>query len=361
MALTKLTVSHFRNISNASLSPHNYFNFIVGANGSGKTSLLEAIYTLGRGRSFKAANTDKLIQQGEKEFIVTGQIRADTQTSHLGIQRTQKQTSIRHSGQTVKKASELADILPLQIIEPRLHAFFELGPEVRRKFLEWGVFHVEPRYETEWRTYRRVLLQRNAALKARWSAQAISQWDSMLINSANRITAFRIEYLDKLSVFVDQQSKEHHINFLPNLSIEYYSGWNKAMSFAEALTSSKDSDRERGFTQRGPHRADIRVKLGRESGKDILSRGQQKLLIYLLYIAQSISLKTLTQKNPLILIDDFAAELDQPAIQTLNNIFSSTGCQMFVTATSLDILGSSSKDLANMVFHVKHGNIEQVI
>lgn len=361
MELTKLTVSHFRNISQASLNLHTNFNFIIGANGSGKTSLLEAVYTLGRGRSFKATNTDKLIQHGTEGFIVTGQIRTETQKSQLGIQRSQKQTHIRHSGRSIKTASELSEILPLQVIEPRLHAFFEQGPEVRRKFLEWGVFHVEPRYEKEWRTYRRVLLQRNAALKAQWSVEAIEQWDSLLIDSATQIDLYRKDYLEKMSIFVDQYAQNHQLSFLPGLSIEYYSGWNKGLSFAEALRASQSSDRERGFTQRGPHRADIRIKLGRELGKDILSRGQQKLFIYLLYIAQSVSLKKFSRKSPLILIDDFAAELDQPAIQTLNDIFSSTGCQMFVTATSLDLLGNSSKELPNAVFHVEHGKIEQVI
>ena len=361
MELIQLNVSNFRNISQATLEPHSAFNLITGANGSGKTSLLEAIYSLGRGRSFKTANSDKLIQHGKKEFTVTTCILSDGNKRHLGIQRTNRKTQIRFSGQPVHKASQLSDILPLQIIEPSLHSFFDLGPEIRRRFLEWGVFHVEPRYEREWRTYRRVLLQRNAALKAHWKKAVVEQWDNLLVESALQIDDMRRTYLEQALCFVERFSKQHSIGFLQAMEIEYHQGWKKGVDLREALSTSYQSDQDRGFTQCGPHRADIRIKTGKHRGRDVLSRGQQKLFINLLFIAQSILLKELSGRPPLILIDDLAAELDVVSKGVLRDVFLSTGCQTFITATSLEVLGIGSSDLPHAVFHVEHGNVEQVI
>ncbi len=361
MGLIQLNVSNLRNITQATLSPHPAFNLVTGINGSGKTSLLEAIYFLGRGRSFKAANNEKLIQKGKNEFIITGRIQLNDREFQLGIQRANKRTRIRLSGQTITKASQLTEVLPIQIIEPGLHAFFEQGPDVRRRFLEWGVFHVEPRYEQAWRNYRRILLQRNAALKAHWGRAAIIQWDALLVESATMINTYRQVYLEKIACFLHQFPGQHAIDFMQGLEMEYYPGWKKGVELGGVLAASLDADLTRGFTQSGPHRADIRFKIDGDRGKDILSRGQQKLFISLLFLAQSILLRELTGKRSLILIDDLAAELDETSRAILVRVLLSTNSQVFITATSLDSLTGLWNELPHAVFHVEHGNIEQVI
>jgi len=361
MGLIQLNVSNLRNITQATLNPHPAFNLITGANGSGKTSLLEAIYFLGRGRSFKTPNSEKLIQKGKKELVITGRIRLNDREFQLGIQRANKRTRIRLAGQTISKASQLTDVLPIQIIEPGLHAFFEQGPEVRRRFLEWGVFHVEPRYEQVWRDYRRVLQQRNAALKAQWRKSAIGQWDTLLIESACKIDAYRQAYVKKIEAFLQAFPEQQQIDFMRGMEMEYYPGWKRGVDFGEVLTVSLESDLMRGFTQSGPHRADIRFKMAGERGRDVLSRGQQKLFISLLFLAQSILLRELTGKDSLILIDDLAAELDETSRATLVSVLLSAGSQVFITATSLDGLAGLQDDLPHTVFHVEHGNIEQVV
>ncbi len=361
MGLIHLNVSNLRNITEATLCPHPAFNLVTGFNGSGKTSLLEAIYFLGRGRSFKSSNNERLIQKGKNEFIITGRIHLNDREFHLGIQRANKRTRIRLSGQTITKASQLTEILPIQIIEPSLHAFFEQGPEVRRRFLEWGVFHVEPRYEQAWRNYRRVLQQRNAALKAQWSRAAIIQWDALLVESAVKINTYRQAYLEKIAFFLHEFPGQHAIDFMQDMEMDYYPGWKRGVEFGEVLAVSFDSDLMRGFTQSGPHRADIRFRIGGERGRDVLSRGQQKLFISLLFLAQSILLRELTGKHSLILIDDLAAELDETSRAILVSVLLSTNSQVFITATSLSSLAGVWDELAHTVFHVEHGNIEQVI
>ena len=361
MGLIQLNISNLRNIGQAALSPHPRFNLIIGDNGSGKTSLLEAIYTLGRGRSFKTANSDKLIKKGTDGFTVSGRVTKHDREFRLGIQRADRQTHIRLSGQNVRKASQLTEILPIQIIEPSLHAFFEQGPEVRRRFLEWGVFHVEPSYELAWREYKRVLQQRNAALKASWRGSSIAQWDALLIESARKITGFRQAYVDRITAFITAFGDQYDLDFMSDLQVEYYPGWKKGESLDSLLADSLKSDTERGYTQSGPHRADIRVRIGRDAGKDVLSRGQQKLFVSLLYLAQSMLLRDLTGKEVLILIDDLAAELDELSRQILAKVLSSSQSQVFITATSLSALGDSCCDVPHALFHVEHGRVEQVI
>ncbi len=361
MELTQLKVSNFRNITQATLELHPALNFIIGDNASGKTSLLEAIYSLGRGRSFKTANSDKLIQRGKSAFTVTSSVDVDGKKLHLGIHRANKKTRIRFSGQSIQKASHLSDILPLQIIEPGLHSFFEQGPEVRRRFLEWGVFHVEPRYEPAWRTFRRVLLQRNAALKSRWQQPEVKEWDSLLVESAAEIDEMRRLYLDQIISFLNVFSEKHAIDFLRDIDIEYHQGWKRGLQLDEALAATFGADQDRGFTQCGPHRADIRIKIGKDYGKDILSRGQQKLFINLLFVAQSILLRDVSGKCPLILIDDLAAELDISSKAVLKDVLVSTDCQTFITATSMAVFGVDVSGLSHAVFHVEHGDIQQMV
>ena len=361
MGLIQLNVSNLRNITHATLSPHPAFNLITGANGSGKTSLLEAIYFLGRGRSFKTSNSNKLIRKGQSELTISGRIRLKDREFQLGIQRSSKRTRIRLAGQTITRASQLTEVLPIQIIEPGLHAFFEQGPEVRRRFLEWGVFHVEPRYEQAWRNYRRVLQQRNAALKAAWRQSAIRQWDTLLVESARLIDAYRQAYVERIEAFLKEFPERQRIDFMHGMTMDYYPGWRQGTDLGEVLVASLDSDLARGFTQSGPHRADIRFKMAGERGRDVLSRGQQKLFISLLFLAQSILLRELTGKDSLILIDDLAAELDESSRATLVSVLLSTGSQVFITATSLDALAGLRGDLPHALFHVEHGNVEQVV
>ena len=361
MGLSTLSVSHFRNITQASLRFHPDFNLVVGPNGSGKTSFLEAIYSLGRGRSFKTTNSDKLVQHGQSGFVVSALIATDGYEQRLGIAREGRKTSIRYAGSRVQRASQLSEILPLQIIEPGLHAFFDQGPEIRRRFLEWGVFHVEPRYEPAWRTYRRVLLQRNAALKAHWQKPAIQQWDGLLVEAAMEIDSLRQKYLGQLRSFIQQFSQRHKLTFMADISIEYHRGWRKDSELAVLLNDSLDSDLDRGFTQSGPHRADIRIKLGKSLARDILSRGQQKLFITLLFIAQAMLLKTVKGRRPLLLFDDLAAELDADSRAVLFDVLKSAGCQVFVTAMTVEALAVKGLVEDGFVFHVEHGNIEQVV
>ncbi|WP_455218130.1 DNA replication/repair protein RecF [Kaarinaea lacus] len=177
MAIKQLEVQHFRNITLAQINPENRLNFIFGDNGSGKTSLLEAIFCIGRGKSFRTHKTSTLIQAGNESFMVVGKITQHGRTDTIGMERSSQGSQIRISGKAIKTTSELTEQQPIALLEPGLHRLIEEGPEYRRKFVDWGVFHVEPGFGATWKAYRRALDQRNAALRDRWSKTAIDQWN----------------------------------------------------------------------------------------------------------------------------------------------------------------------------------------
>ena len=157
-------------------------NLIFGANASGKTSILEAVGYLGRGRSFRGANTRDLVRHGSDEFLVVGKANTGTRTVSIGVRNSRSGLEVHADGEKRSSAAALAEALPLQIIDPDIHDLVAGGPENRRRYIDWMAFHVEHGYLETWRRFRRALKQRNAALRAgtnsRPLAVGITSWQS---------------------------------------------------------------------------------------------------------------------------------------------------------------------------------------
>ncbi len=353
MAILKLEVNGLRNLNEVNIEPSKGFNFIIGDNGSGKTSLLEAIHCLGRGKSFRNHKTNKLIQLDGDVFTVVGKIRQIDRDFTVGMQRSRQGSQIRLSGKPIHSLSELTQLQPIALLEPGLHRLVEEGPEYRRKFMDWGVFHVEPTFGSMWRTFRRALAQRNAALRDRWSQKAIKQWDAELVAAAENLDQVRSQYLESLKTFIGQ--KIRGFDGLPEVDVSYQRGWREGLSYPEYLASQYDSDRERGFTQFGPHRADMRLRVKNLDARDVLSRGQQKLLVATLVLAQCQQMASL-DTSTVILVDDLPAELDSDKRKALLDALENTGAQIFVTGTEKGLFEGANFSQAG-VFHVEQGRV----
>ncbi|MCG6971231.1 MAG: DNA replication/repair protein RecF, partial [Gammaproteobacteria bacterium] len=278
MHLAKLIVSQFRNIHQADLFFAPHVNVIVGDNGSGKTSLLEAIYYLGHAKSFRTPHAAKLIRFHEQEFVVHG----ETDSSHsIGIKRSKQSELIKLARQVCQKKSELAKALPTQIINPDVHRILEDSPRYRRRFLDWGVFHVEHSYWDHWRRYQVILKQRNAALKQHWDKQLIHSWNEELSHTVAAINKIKLDYVAHL---------EKAILTVPHgmtgLEISYQPGWPESQTFETSLLNSYELDSKTGFTKYGPHRSDLKITLDGTAAKYVVSRGQQKYLACVMKIAQ---------------------------------------------------------------------------
>jgi DNA replication and repair protein RecF len=337
MTLQRIQVSDFRCLHSAELEFDPKFTLISGPNASGKTSLLESIYVLGRGRSFRTRRLDNLIRLGADRFVIYGEAGAERRTG-LGIEGSALGMRAKMGGDRVASLAELAAVLPVQIIDPEVHRLIEEGPSRRRRFLDWGVFHVEHSFVEKWQQYQQVLKQRNAALKTRQPAAAISAWDVDLVRLGASIHEARALYVDQLApVAIDIAQRLLGLQ----LSMSYRSGWSRELSLGEALKASWIHDLDAGVTQVGPQRAEIAFRLDGAPVKDRISRGQQKLLAASLLMAQLRLFPNDAQIRPTLLLDDPAAELDSDRLLGLIREVTAQSVQLVVTSlnTNFDALG----------------------
>ena len=328
MSLSEITISNLRCIEHADLRLPPGLTLVYGGNGSGKTSLLEGIFVLGRGRSFRTRNSERLIRRGQAHMRITGDVRRGVdQSVRLGVEVTRTGATARISGRPADTLAELSQFFAVQVIEPGVHRLIEEGGYRRRRWLDWAVFHVEPQFVDTWLRYTRVLKQRNAALKSQ--AATVSVWDPDLARLGQAITESRVRLIERL-----QPYWRAAVSVLSGLEVElhYLRGWSQDHTLAEALNVSRLADETRRQTHAGPHRADVAVRLHGREARDILSRGQQKLVAVAMTVAQLRLLQESSQMAPTLLLDDPAAELDGERLQRFIDEVASLRCQLVVTS-----------------------------
>jgi DNA replication and repair protein RecF len=333
MTLRRLQVSDFRCLQSAELEFDPRFTLISGPNASGKTSLLEAIYVLGRGRSFRTRHIENLIRSGSERFVVFGEADLTERSVGLGVEGSADGMRARMAGERVSSLAELAGVLPVQIIDPEVHRLIEEGPARRRRFLDWGVFHVEHRFVGNWQKYQQALRQRNAALRSRQSRLAVTAWDGELVRLGDLIDQARDAYVRDL-VPVAQQLGMSLLGM--ELGLSYRSGWARDTTLESALRASWVRDEEAGMTSVGPQRAELAIRLDGAPVKDRISRGQQKLLAAALLMAQVRLFPGDAEVRPSLLLDDPAAELDSERLLGLIREVSGQSVQLIVTSLSAE-------------------------
>ena len=260
--------------------------------------------------------------------MVFGEIDAAERQIPVGVEGSASGIRAKIGGAKASSLAELAVALPVQIIDPEIHRLIEEGPSRRRRFLDWGVFHVEPSFVGYWQRYRQALRQRNAALKSGQDLSIVAAWDGDLLQYGDLLTRARAGYVERLS----EQAGIIARNLLGmELALSYRPGWARDQSFAEALQGSSIHDRQAGATQVGPHRAELGIRLNGAAVKDRISRGQQKLLAASLLIAQLKLFPDGSSVQPSLLLDDPAAELDDDRLAGLIREVSAHSVQLIVT------------------------------
>ncbi|MGD0490101.1 MAG: DNA replication/repair protein RecF [Steroidobacteraceae bacterium] len=334
MALRRMQVTDVRCLHQGDIEFDSQFTLISGPNASGKTSLLEAIYVLGRGRSFRTRRLEHLIRTGADRLIVFGETDDAVRRVTLGVEASAKGVQARLGGQRVESLADLAAALPVQIIDPEVHRLIEEGPSRRRRFLDWGVFHVEPSFVGHWQKYHQVLRQRNAALRSGQPVALVSAWDAELSRYAGLLTDARSRYVELLAP-IAKQVAESLLGM--ELSLGYRPGWLRELEFPQALERSWRHDQELGSTQVGPQRAELTIKLDGVPARDRISRGQQKLLAAVLLISQIKLLKEDAAARPVLLLDDPAAELDMDRLTAFIAEVRAQPLQLVVTTLNKDV------------------------
>lgn len=304
MILADLKIHYLRNITQANLSLNPRFNFIHGSNGSGKTSILEALYLLSCGHSFRSREIAPIITHEQKALTVFSR---SIDNSTISIQKSSSTpTQIKINNQFCYSTSQLAYTLPCQVFYSDIFQIIDAGPVFRRSVLDWGLFHVKHNYLLIWKEYKKALKQRNALLKTKTSYQNFIPWDKQLSDLASQLDMLRSNY------FILWENAFYSVlNQLSDCkcTIQYHKGWDKkntGKNLMEVLAEHFNSDLYKQYTQYGPHQADITIHSDDSKAKQVLSRGQQKIILIALKLAQC----ELLNGDCLYLFDDLPAELD---------------------------------------------------
>lgn len=351
MLVKSFSINNLRNIVSTHLELDPCLNCFIGGNGAGKTSVLEALAVLSKGRSFRSGQVSSLIGPESKHFQVVTKIESqDGQAHQLGMERGSDYWTARHNGHDVSQLSELTELLPHVLLAPSSHTLVSGPPDGRRKYLDWGVFHVEHDFLMLWRRYARALKQRNAALRQS-NAIMVESLEPQLIRLGEQLHVSRQRHADHLSDMLQEKLPLFN-RTLKGLKLSYRKGW-AGDSLAEALELSTARDMERGSTGPGPHKADLYLTLDGSAAKERLSRGEQKALTAAMIMAQA-QLICESGEKPLLLLDDLSSELDESHLARVLHAGLELGVQIWLTGTELaPAIGSCKSSFT--VFHVEHG------
>jgi DNA replication and repair protein RecF len=357
MPLVNIDLCNIRAYQRATLRPDPRITFIVGANASGKTTLLEAVHILSTGRSFRAHQLERVLRHGTENMSVVGHFQSPNETStvRIGFSRENGEKSVTMNGVEQIRAAYLAQQLPLLTISPDTHFEFKQSTKLRRASLDWILFHVEPDFHDMWARYQRVLMQRNAALKDQRYKQSSFVWDDELSSLGDKLQQKRMERVRDIDP-IFQETCAHLLGEKQRVGLQLDSGWQESIGLAECLRADRARDQARGFTHSGPHRNDLKILINNHQSKDEASHGQNKMLVFALRLAQIRYLYEKTGKECCLLIDDLAAELDTQHREHLANQLSGLPVQVFVTATEAAQLDLSCWKTYGM-FHVEQGVI----
>jgi DNA replication and repair protein RecF len=364
MLIERLHVQGFRRFADAELRPQAGFNLITGDNGSGKTTLLEALHLLAHGRSFRGRVRDGLIRRDAPALSVYAEWRSGTEGSHrAGLRHSGGDWEARLDGGSIAHLGELCEALAVVTFEPGSHALIDGSSEGRRRYLDWGLFHVERAerggdFLMLWRRHARALKQRNALLRQRRVDAQLDAWEHELAQAGEALTAQREAHVARLQPHLEAMVAA----LLPaggGAQLQLAPGWRRQeLSLADALLLARDRDLVQGHTSVGPHRADLRLELSDLPGRDGLSRGQAKLAALALLLAQAAYLAGQDGHWPVLQLDDLASELDRHHQRRVLEALHASGAQVFITGTEpppvLRDLG-----LPVTAFHVEHGAVSR--
>jgi len=361
MLINRLTLHRFRRFDLVEWLPAPGINLVVGDNGAGKTSLLEALHLMAYGRSFRGRVRDGLVRQGAEdlEVFVEWQEQVETPAARkrrAGLRHSGQSWKGRLDGQDVQQLGNLCAALAVVTFEPGSHALISGSGESRRRFVDWALFHVEPDFLPLWRRYSRALKQRNALLKQGGAGASLDAWDRELADSGELLTARRRAYVDRLQ----EKAIPLAADIAPLLGMQglvFQPGWRRhEVSLADALLLSRERDRQYGYTSVGPHRADWQPEFAELPGTQALSRGQAKLTALACLLAQAEDFADQRGEWPVIALDDLASELDRHHQQRVLARLLAGQAQVLISATETPALLDPWQPAR---FHVEQGQIRR--
>lgn len=361
MRIRRVDVEGLRCLQSLRLQPGPGVQFLCGSNGAGKTTLLESLHLLGYGRSFRSGQRDAVIARGCSESLVFAELeREGGGNTRVGLRRGSSDWSARVDETDVASFAALFRACPVVCFEPGSHALIAGSSEVRRSYLDWSVFHVEPEFLPAWRRLQRALKQRNAGLRAAWADTLLESWERELADVSLTVSRARAAVLADLAPAVASKARAF-LEELGDATLVLSHGFgDRAAADSEQIMATyaegRPLDRERGFTRFGAHRADWTLSFAGAPRREYLSRGQEKLAALVMALAQVEHFHARTWEWPILLLDDLAAELDGAHLTRVLDWVFATGVQAWVTGTSVpEALRARSEPWS--LFHVEQGAI----
>ncbi|TXR54726.1 DNA replication/repair protein RecF [Reinekea thalattae] len=358
MSLRTLSIRGVRNLNDNEINLSQGVNVFFGDNGAGKTSVLESVHLLAMNRSFQQSRTRTAVSLNADLAILSAELCDGDQ---LLVKRSSDgKSSVALNGKAVTSVSSLVTKLPTQLIHSGSFKLLEGSPSDRRKYLDWGVFHTSSDFMAVWQHFQKCLKNRNSLLRSgKIDRSQMAVWEQGFIESAVKIDQMRQRYLAEFSPVFKQILQQ--LVELDDVDISYYRGWDKTKDFSAVLEAQRHRDLKLGYSQSGPQRADLKVKVSNLNAVDVLSRGQQKLVVCALKIAQSRLLQSKVTQPSIFLVDDLPSELDERHIHKLCLLLEEIGCQVFMTAIEPDTFKNIwlKPDQIDM-FHVEHGSVTRV-
>jgi len=358
MRLTRLVVQDVRVIRSVALELHGQLNVLVGGNGAGKSSLLEAVHLLGTGRSFRTREIEKVVRAGAQELSVFGEgVDPRGTFRRVGVTKGMAGARIRLDGEDVRGVASIARVIPLAVFGPESLEVVEGAPERRRALVDWALFHVEQGYGEGLQRYRRAVRQRNALLRASPMRREARIWEEELVQEGERLDRWRTAYIGNLAPRLSTLLSD----LWPRSSqVHYRRGWASGMTLQEALERSWEADRARGWTGPGAHAADLIFRIGDRQARDVLSRGERKIFVAATLLAHVAYIRDRCGNAPIILADDIPSELDEGGQRWFLERLRLTGSQIFATALQPEFF-SLPPSVDHKMFHVERGVVRNLL
>lgn len=358
MKVESLRLENVRVFEDAELGFDDGWNVVTGANGAGKSTLIEAIFLLSHGRSFRARSREALLRSGRARYAVFGKVQSGDRTVRVGLSRGAKGVEARVDGEDVA-LGELVRRTAVTCFEPGSHELIGGAAMERRRYLDWGVFHVEQDFLGVWRRYERALRQRNALLRSSGAVIDLDPWDHELAAAAEPLVAMRARYLSSVRVHAERVLAD----FLPELGrveFELAAPPAERAAMVDALRERRQRDRDRGHTGVGPHRMDWSFAFEGGFRREHLSRGQEKLCALAMMLAQARHFAATRGEWPIICLDDLASEIDAERLRRVIEVLDREPAQILLTGTRVpDELGGLVRPMAR--FHVEQGRASRLL
>lgn len=368
MILDRLVLSNFRNINSCDLSLSEKCNVFCGENGSGKTSLLEAIYLYWNGRSFRTSKLNHIVQHEHDKLLVHGRVKSDEQLMSFGLEflRKTKDRRYRLSGEKVKRSSDLASLLPVYYFSPQSESLLTGSPGNRRSLLFWYLFHVEPIFKVKFAELQKAVKQRNQLLRNHGTDAEFQFWDSEIAKLSAELRDVTDGEINTLCIVFEEECHNVEdvallfkslVKRIATLGVRY--SWENELDLLEQLSAKRDYEKKLGYTTLGYQKCDFR--LVDNTGVASYSRGEEKALSLILLVSVFRSIYNKNDKNTLLLLDDLSSELDDNFISTLLKKFSNLPLQMCITTLTKDALIAKVEKhfLDFKLFHVKQGAVTE--